>query len=104
MNKGRVFFKLGVLGLGPSAALCGGNHELDLLDNLNPSKDRYMIRKSKDLLVCYDSRSRNPLYVLEHLHRSNYIPKKFSKRPNFFVENVIDDNFRVRFFLIHLLI
>lgn len=87
--------KIGVLGLGHSTVLCGGQHDVDILRSVAPSKDRQIIRKSKDLFICYDSRSRNPLYVVEYLRRPHQISARSSKRPSYFVENVLDE-FRVR--------
>jgi DNA/RNA endonuclease G (NUC1) len=68
--------------------------ESELFDKIIPSKDRYKIRKSKDLLIYYDSRTRNPAFVIEHLHSTNHSAEKL-QRPTYFVENLIDEDFRV---------
>ena len=68
-----------------------------LFTRIRPSKDVYDITSSDvDMLhVRYDSHTRNPRWVMEHLHR-NDMPAEATKRPLFYPENKIDHEiFRV---------
>jgi DNA/RNA endonuclease G (NUC1) len=87
-----------LVGLGLAQANTIVRAESDIFEKIAPSRDRYRIKKSKDLLICYDSRSRNPIFVVEHL-RSAKLLTEHLKRPNFFAEILIDDDFKVKFFL-----
>lgn len=70
------------------------NPDLNFFENLIPSGDRYVLRKHKNFIICYDGRTRGPVYVVERLQQSHEYEKQF-KRPNFYVESVIDADFMV---------
>lgn len=79
--------------------------EKDLINNFNPSKDIYKIKKSSNLTLYFDCKTRNPRYVIEHLRSSDSTSTSSStsssssivnnKRPSFYIENIIDSDFMV---------
>ena len=71
---------------------------LDLGHNY-PSKDKFFVRDkhADNLSILFDSRTRNPKWVMEHLRaEESTISKSDRKKSKFFSENSIDiESFRV---------
>jgi DNA/RNA endonuclease G (NUC1) len=79
------------------------NGHVDIYSTYFPSKDSYYLRKesSSNFKICYDTRTSNPKWVIEHLRKndesnsSDNRTNEQKQRPNFFSESKIDELFRV---------
>jgi endonuclease G, mitochondrial len=72
-------------------------------EGLSPTPPIYIFRPNPNLEIAFDTRTRNPLYVLEHItpgsragsrHSNNNAVKL--KRPNFYEEKSLPEEFRSR--------
>jgi endonuclease G, mitochondrial len=71
-------------------------------EGISPTPPIYIFRPNPNLEIAFDTRTRNPLYVLEHITPTSQHPNQTRnnavklKRPNFYEEKSIPEEFRSR--------
>jgi len=73
-----------------------GNESRPSIDELSPTLPIYIFCPTPDLQIAYDAKTKNPVYVMERLADQPGKTKHGHKRPHFFEEKALPEDFRSR--------
>lgn len=109
-NASSMLFAVGMLGVSLKQSQCNNdtnNKSSSSFDGLSPAPPIYIFRPNSSMEIAFDTRTRNPLYVLEHLvpkpgkalqqqSDNNNSSAMKVKRINFYEEKSLPEEFRSR--------